>query len=149
MTEARPGARRSAWRGNELHLHVRLVDAFPLRDRVAVAHGRAKLVDAFAAVLGLQKIVPVTRGHQLQLDIRPVLEILRADPDLYVRKSVANVLRNASKRHPAFVLNLCRRWARVGHPQTDWIIKDGLRKLRESDPEPVEQILNSLGHASA
>jgi len=74
----------------------------------------------------------------------PVLELLRADPALYVRKSVANVLRNAGKRHPGFVLDLCRRWARNGNPHTNWVVKDGLRKLRESEPEEVEQIVSSL-----
>jgi 3-methyladenine DNA glycosylase AlkC len=74
-----------------------------------------------------------------------VLELLRADSALYVRKSVANVLRNAGKRHPKFALNLCRRWAKLGNPNTDWIINDGLRKLRESQPEQVERIVASLG----
>jgi 3-methyladenine DNA glycosylase AlkD len=74
-----------------------------------------------------------------------VLELLRGDADSYVRKSVANVLRNAGKRHPAFILNICRRWATVGDPHTDWIVKDGLRQLRESEPEAVARILNSLG----
>lgn len=74
-----------------------------------------------------------------------VLELLRADPALYVRKSVANVLRNAGKRHPGFVLDLCRRWAKVGDPHTDWVVKDGLRKLRESEPEQVERVVSSLG----
>jgi 3-methyladenine DNA glycosylase AlkC len=78
-------------------------------------------------------------------DVLPVLERLRADEDLYVRKSIANVLRNAGKRHPAFVLDLCRRWAREGNPHTNWIVKDGLRKLRESEPNTVEAIIASLG----
>jgi 3-methyladenine DNA glycosylase AlkC len=75
----------------------------------------------------------------------PVLELLRADAALYVRKSVANVLRNAGKKNPEFILDLCRRWAKLGNPHTDWIVKDGLRKLRESDPEPVERVVKSLG----
>jgi 3-methyladenine DNA glycosylase AlkC len=75
----------------------------------------------------------------------PVLELLRADHALYVRKSVANVLRNAGKRHPEFVLNLCRRWAKVGDPLTDWVVKDGLRKLQESEPAQVKQIIRCLG----
>ncbi len=74
-----------------------------------------------------------------------VLEVLRADPSLYVRKSVANVLRNAGRRHPAFVLGLCRRWARENNPHTNWVVKDGLRKLCESEPEAVALITDALG----
>ena len=77
--------------------------------------------------------------------IVPILELLRSDEDLYVRKSVANILRNAGKNHPQFVLALCRRWAQVRDKHTDWIIRDGLRKLCETEPEQVDDILGLLG----
>jgi 3-methyladenine DNA glycosylase AlkC len=78
----------------------------------------------------------------------PVLELLRSDSVLYVRKSVANVLRNAGKKHPEFVLELCRRWSDLGDSNTAWIIKDGLRKLREKEPKRVDQVLSVLGKGS-
>lgn len=73
--------------------------------------------------------------------VRPVLETLRADPELYVKKSVANILRNASAKHPDFVLGVCRHWARSSNPHTRWIVKDGLRKLKGSRPREVAAIL--------
>ena len=69
--------------------------------------------------------------------VRPVLEMLRADPELYVKKSVANVLRNASGKHPDFVLDVCRQWVRSTDPHTQWIVKDGLRKLKVSRARDV------------
>lgn len=75
--------------------------------------------------------------------VRPVIELLRADPELYVKKSVANVLRNASGKHPGFVLDLCRTWFRSPDPDTRWIVKDGLRKLKTSRPGDVAAILES------
>lgn len=75
--------------------------------------------------------------------VRPVIELLRADPELYVKKSVANVLRNASGKHAEFVLDLCRKWARLQSPHTRWIVKDGLRKLKTSRPRDVNAILGS------
>ena len=74
--------------------------------------------------------------------IVPVLDKLKADADPYVRKSVANVLRNAGNYHPKFVLDLCRAWSRKHNSHTEWIVKDGLRKLKASDPESVSAILN-------
>lgn len=75
---------------------------------------------------------------------RTVIELLREDAELYVKKSVANVLRNASGKHSAFVLGVCRDWARSSSPHTHWIVKHGLRKLQASHPEEVAAILASL-----
>lgn len=71
----------------------------------------------------------------------PVLELLRADPNLYVKKSVANVLRNGSGRYPTEVLALCRKWVESRDTNTQWIVRDGLRKLRATRPADVELIL--------
>lgn len=60
--------------------------------------------------------------------VRPILENLRADPALYVRKSVANHLNDITKDHPAWVLALIKNWD-ASVPATTWIIKHGLRTL--------------------
>jgi len=66
--------------------------------------------------------------------VLPVLEQLKADPSLYVRKSVANNLNDIAKDHPGIVLELARRWKGV-HPYTDWIVRHGCRSLiRKADP---------------
>ena len=76
--------------------------------------------------------------------VRPVLEALQADSELYVKKSVANVFRNASSRSPDFVLAVCRQWAQSNNTDTHWIIKAGLRKLKESRSSEVTAILGSV-----
>lgn len=58
----------------------------------------------------------------------PILEALRADPSLYVRKSVANHLNDIAKDHPDITLQILRAWDR-GHPHTAWIAKRALRTL--------------------
>lgn len=64
----------------------------------------------------------------------PVLELLKADPSLYVRKSVANHLNDIAKDHPSVVLETARRW-KGAHPYTDWIVRHGCRSLiRKADP---------------
>lgn len=66
-----------------------------------------------------------------------VLEILKADPSLYVRKSVANNLNDIAKDHPAIVIEKARRWQGV-NPYTDWIVRQGCRTLiRKADPEAM------------
>ena len=83
----------------------------------------------------------IARKHPAH--VLPVLENLKADASLYVRKSVGNVLRNAGNYDPDFVLGVCSRWATLHDPNTNWIIKDGLRKLKTTRPEEVEHILRS------
>ncbi len=58
----------------------------------------------------------------------PILEILRTDPSLYVRKSVANHLNDIAKDHPETALNLVSTWDR-SDARTAWIIRHALRTL--------------------
>ncbi len=61
--------------------------------------------------------------------ILPILEKLKADESLYVRKSVANNLNDIIKDHPQIVLQLAQRWLKADHPHTNWIVKHGVRTL--------------------
>lgn len=60
-----------------------------------------------------------------------LLELLKADTERYVQRSVGNWLNDASKENPAWVVALCERW-RAESPThaTQKIITHGLRTLR-------------------
>jgi 3-methyladenine DNA glycosylase AlkC len=58
-----------------------------------------------------------------------LLELLKADPSLYVRKAVANNLNDISKEHPKLVIDTALRWQKDDHPYTNWIIKHACRSL--------------------
>ncbi|MEP7323694.1 MAG: DNA alkylation repair protein [Saprospiraceae bacterium] len=58
----------------------------------------------------------------------PILNTLKADPELYVRKSVANHLNDISKENPDYMLSLIQGWDH-DHAFTSWIIKHGSRTL--------------------
>ncbi|OLF54586.1 DNA alkylation repair protein [Pseudomonas chlororaphis] len=58
----------------------------------------------------------------------PILECLKADPSLYVRKSVANHLNDITKDHPDWVLERLEGWS-LDHPHTAWIVRHALRSL--------------------
>jgi 3-methyladenine DNA glycosylase AlkC len=60
--------------------------------------------------------------------VLPILENLKNDNSLYVRKSVANHLNDISKDHPELVLKICKNW--YGFTKnTNWIVKHALRTL--------------------
>jgi 3-methyladenine DNA glycosylase AlkC len=60
--------------------------------------------------------------------VAPILHTLRADPSLYVRKSVANHLNDISKDHPEWVLEILAGWD-LGQSHSAWIVKRALRTL--------------------
>jgi len=59
---------------------------------------------------------------------RPVLDALRADTELYVKKSVANHLNDISKEHPEYMVDLVKQWD-LKNKHTAWIVKHASRSL--------------------
>ncbi|MEQ8623859.1 MAG: DNA alkylation repair protein [Vicingaceae bacterium] len=60
-----------------------------------------------------------------------ILENLKSDNSLYVRKSVANNLNDISKDHPELFLQLANRW-KGKNEHSDWIVKHAARTLLKS-----------------
>jgi len=70
--------------------------------------------------------------------ILPILEILKDDDSLYVRKSVANNLNDISKDNPQIVKDLASKWIGIDK-NINWILKHGCRTLlKNSDKEILE-----------
>jgi 3-methyladenine DNA glycosylase AlkC len=59
---------------------------------------------------------------------KPILEALKTDESLYVRKSVANHLNDISKENAGYMLDLVNSWDKT-HPHTAWIIRHASRTL--------------------
>lgn len=59
--------------------------------------------------------------------VLPILERLRDDEDLYVRRSVANHLGDIAKDHPKLVFDLCERWLVGSTSERRWLIRHALR----------------------
>lgn len=53
----------------------------------------------------------------------PILESLKDDECLYVRRSVANHLGDIAKDHPEKVFALCERWLEDATPERKWLIR--------------------------
>lgn len=70
--------------------------------------------------------------------VLPILENLKADNELYVRRSVANNLNDISKDHPALVLKLLKRWNKDKSKNMKWLVKHSLRTLEKAgNPEAL------------
>jgi 3-methyladenine DNA glycosylase AlkC len=72
-----------------------------------------------------------------------LLELLRDDPEEYVRRSVANHLNDVAKDHPDLVVETCRRWLEGATPERSRLVKHALRSLvKKGHP----RALGLLGH---
>lgn len=63
-------------------------------------------------------------------DPRPVLPILKAlkdDPDLYVRRSVANHIGDIAKDHPRLAFELCEEWIEGATEERKWLLRHAVR----------------------
>jgi 3-methyladenine DNA glycosylase AlkC len=70
------------------------------------------------------------RLRTFQKDPRPVvelLELLKDDPELYVRRSVANNLNDIGKDHPQLLTEIAKRWLRDAGAERRWIVGHALR----------------------
>ncbi|MCY1076905.1 DNA alkylation repair protein [Archangium lansingense] len=71
-----------------------------------------------------------SRLRAFQKDPSPVLallELLKDDPELYVRRSVANNLNDIGKDNPELLVDTCARWKEGASPERLWIIGHALR----------------------
>ncbi len=89
------------------------------------------------------------RLRAFQADPRPVLallERLKDDESLYVRRSVANNLNDIGKDHPATLAETARRWLRGASPERRWVVGHALRTaLKRGEPAA----LSALGYGRA
>ena len=70
------------------------------------------------------------RLREFQRDPSPVLallELLKDDPALYVRRSVANNLNDIGKDHPGVLVEVARRWLDDAGEARRWVVKHALR----------------------
>jgi 3-methyladenine DNA glycosylase AlkC len=72
------------------------------------------------------------RLRRFQQDPAPVLallELLKDDPELYVRRSVANNLNDIGKDHPEVLIEVARRWMTDAGAERKALVRHALRSL--------------------
>ena len=71
----------------------------------------------------------------------PLLDRLHDDPEMYVRRSVANHLNDLAKDDPALAVTVARRWLAMGGTHVEWVVRYGLRGLvKAGDPDALAVI---------
>lgn len=90
------------------------------------AHHRRLASEGLRPNLPWGKKIPNLEHYRLE--IWSILEELKGDSSLYVRKSVANHLNDWTRSHPEEVLDLLEGW-QGSSKETDWIIKRAARNL--------------------
>jgi len=70
----------------------------------------------------------------------PILEALKDDKVLYVRRSVANHLGDIAKDHPEIVFSICERWLIDATQEVKWLIRHALRHPAKKQNKTALQI---------
>lgn len=78
--------------------------------------------------------------------LAPILEALKADPSLYVRRSVANSLNDITKDNPGWALDRIEGWD-LADARTAWIAKHALRSLIKRGDRRALAVVGA-GHAA-
>ncbi|MCE9668740.1 DNA alkylation repair protein [Myxococcus stipitatus] len=83
-----------------------------------------------------------SRLRAFQQDPRPVLallELLKDDPELYVRRSVANNLNDIGKDHPEVLVQVAKAWRQDATEERQWLIRHALRfAIKRGDASALE-----------
>lgn len=75
---------------------------------------------------------------------QPILDLLtqlRNDPELYVRRSVANHLNDLTKDRASLVIELLKEWQQTPNKKIEWIIKHALRSLIKAGDQAALALL--------
>lgn len=93
-----------------------------------------------------KKAIAIAKNPKLTEEI---LNNLKYDEELYVRKSVANHLNDFSKSHPEFVLKMLKSWnkniPKEHLEKVEWITKHALRTLiKKGNSEALELVNGKL-----
>ena len=84
------------------------------------------------------------RLRAFQRDPRPVLallELLKDDSSLYVRRSVANNLNDIGKDHPDLLFATAERWMKNASEDRQWIIRHALRSAVKRGEQGALRVL--------
>jgi len=69
----------------------------------------------------------------------PILELLKNDTDLYVRRSVANHVGDIAKDNLEVAMSLCEQWLDNASPELKWVIRHALRNpVKRKEKRAVE-----------
>lgn len=89
-----------------------------------------------------------SRLPEFQKDPEPVLELLqklKEDKSLYVRRSVANNLNDIAKDHPYRVIDVLKKWNQTKNVDTKWLVKHAARTLVK---QGYPKVLGLLGYSN-
>lgn len=104
------------------NLHVRRLVSEGTRTRLPWASRLPEYIEDPAAVIRL-------------------LELLKNDPELYVRRSVANNLNDIGKDHPALLADIAKRWLKGASKDREWLVKHSLRSAIKRGEQGALQAL--------
>ena len=112
------------WSKNK-NVHVRRLSSEGLRPRLPWAKKLEQFIDDPTPIL-------------------PILENLKKDESMFVKKSVANNLNDILKDNYSVGIRILKKWSKTKNKDTQWIIKHALRnEIKKENPEAVKLVIEA------
>ena len=108
------------------NVHVRRLSSEGLRPRLPWAKKLGQFIDEPTPIL-------------------PILENLKEDESMFVKKSVANNLNDILKDNYFIGIKVLKKWSKTKNKNTQWIIKHALRnELKKGNPEAEKLVIKIM-----
>ena len=102
--------------------------------------------DRWIRRLGIVSLISLTRIHPDKYKIGnkefKMMESLITDPDDMIKKGIAWVLREISKKDPKIVHNFLKKHLSSQNKHTKWIIRNGMKKLSKQQQDKIKTLLD-------
>ncbi|CAG0976643.1 putative protein YhaZ [Burkholderiales bacterium] len=121
------------------HYPERTLERLRLWARDQSAHVRRLVSESTRPRLPWAPRLTQLRVHQQA--VLDLLEMLKDDPEDYVRRSVANHLNDLGKEHPALLRQLAARWLKGASPERIALVRHALRSLVKHGDREALQLL--------
>jgi 3-methyladenine DNA glycosylase AlkD len=92
--------------------------------------------------LAIATLPPYIRARETESKVcLNFLDKIMHEKDRDVKKAIGWALREISKKDPKSVFEFLQKWIKVKDENTEWIIKEGMRKLQKEKQEEIKSLL--------
>jgi 3-methyladenine DNA glycosylase AlkD len=122
---------------------MRFITPFHPKEVFSLAEKWIKDKEKWIRRLGVVSLLPLVREKKYHFSGEEfeIIKNLMKDSDKDVKKAVAWILREISKKDKNLVFKFLMEWAKVDNKNSQWIVRDGMKKLDKVNQEKLKSLM--------